>query len=443
MANRRVTDLEPLATAPTAGVLHFVDVTNATQNAAGSSFKVTKADFLKESTAAIVLNTAKVGYTEALVSANVSVVANTAKTGITTGQSSAIVLNTAKTGISTEQSDAIILNTAKTGISTSQASAIVTNTASALNNANAISVNTNSINTNITAIASNTNATATNATAIALNTAKVGYTEALVSANTSVVANTAKVGITSGQASAIVTNTAKVGITTGQATAIAANTTKVGITSGQATAIAANTAKVGVSEVAQTFNGDKTFANDVFINNGVDDVRFSRVAGANSRLVISRPGFPNNESVSFGGGNEQLYIQGGLGQIKHGGTNFEITNSASGALLFTANGNLLFRGSGFNVGITMFSGTRNSVFKNGGTFVDNGVDIIQAIGSILCTTLKTSAFTVATLPSPPAQGLGAIAHVTDALNPTYLGTLTGGGTVKCPVFYNGTAWVSS
>jgi len=35
------------------------------------------------------------------------------------------------------------------------------------------------------------------------------------------------------------------------------------------------------------------------------------------------------------------------------------------------------------------------------------------------------------------------AYVTDALAPIYLGTLTGGGAIKCPVFYNGTAWVSA
>jgi hypothetical protein len=73
----------------------------------------------------------------------------------------------------------------------------------------------------------------------------------------------------------------------------------------------------------------------------------------------------------------------------------------------------------------------------------NGIDKLQVNGSVSATTLKTSAFTVATLPTPPAQGEGARAYVTDASNPTYLGALTGGGTVKCPVFYNGTAWVSA
>lgn len=49
------------------------------------------------------------------------------------------------------------------------------------------------------------------------------------------------------------------------------------------------------------------------------------------------------------------------------------------------------------------------------------------------------AFTVATL---PAGTEGDMAYVTDASGPTYLGALVGGGAVKVPVFYNGSAWVS-
>ena len=83
--------------------------------------------------------------------------------------------------------------------------------------------------------------------AIVANTAKVGYTEAAVSANTDVVANTAKTGITSDQADAIVANTAKTGITSDQSDAIVANTAKTGITSDQSDAIVANTAKTGIT----------------------------------------------------------------------------------------------------------------------------------------------------------------------------------------------------
>ena len=48
-------------------------------------------------------------------------------------------------------------------------------------------------------------------------------------------------------------------------------------------------------------------------------------------------------------------------------------------------------------------------------------------------------YTVSTLPTGI---VGMRAYVSDATSPTFLGTLTGSGTVKTPVFYNGTAWVS-
>lgn len=48
-------------------------------------------------------------------------------------------------------------------------------------------------------------------------------------------------------------------------------------------------------------------------------------------------------------------------------------------------------------------------------------------------------YTVATLPSATQ---GAVAYVTDALTPTYLSPVTGGGSVVCPVFFNGTVWVA-
>lgn len=52
----------------------------------------------------------------------------------------------------------------------------------------------------------------------------------------------------------------------------------------------------------------------------------------------------------------------------------------------------------------------------------------------------TSGYTVATLPT---GRIGMRAYVTDATTPTYLGALTGGGSVICPIFFNGLAWVSA
>ena len=53
--------------------------------------------------------------------------------------------------------------------------------------------------------------------------------------------------------------------------------------------------------------------------------------------------------------------------------------------------------------------------------------------------IKLKNYKVSTLPSGV---IGDHAYVTDATAPTYLGTLTGGGSIVCPVFYNGKTWVS-
>ncbi len=52
--------------------------------------------------------------------------------------------------------------------------------------------------------------------------------------------------------------------------------------------------------------------------------------------------------------------------------------------------------------------------------------------------IRTKGFKVEDL---PVGVLGALAYVTDALSPAYLTPVVGGGSIKCPVFYNGTAWV--
>lgn len=58
---------------------------------------------------------------------------------------------------------------------------------------------------------------------------------------------------------------------------------------------------------------------------------------------------------------------------------------------------------------------------------------------IMTGVVNLKSYTVATLPTGTQ---GDTAYVTDATAPTYLGTLTGGGSVVCPVFFNGTIWVS-
>lgn len=82
---------------------------------------------------------------------------------------------------------------------------------------------------------------------------------------------------------------------------------------------------------------------------------------------------------------------------------------------------------------------------SGNTFIYTGVGAgvlamtHSSAGSVLGGPLRLKGYTVATLPASPTQG--DTAFVTDALAPTFLATIVGGGTVKTPVFYNGSNWV--
>lgn len=62
-----------------------------------------------------------------------------------------------------------------------------------------------------------------------------------------------------------------------------------------------------------------------------------------------------------------------------------------------------------------------------------------AAGLIMTSSLRLKSFTVATL---PAGTEGDLAYVVDALAPTFLTAIVGGGAIKTPVFYNGTGWVA-
>ena len=157
-----------------------------------------------------------------------------------------------------------------------------TTSGSSQTNATNITNNTTAIETNTTAIELNTakvGITTEQSNAITANTAKVGYTEAAVSANTDVVANTAKVGITTEQSDAITANTAKVGITTNQSDAITANTAKVGITTEQSDAITANTAKV----VITTDQSDAIVANTAKV--GITTSQADAIVANSSNII--------------------------------------------------------------------------------------------------------------------------------------------------------------
>jgi uncharacterized protein YpmB len=230
----------------------------------------------------IVENNTKVGYTEALVSANETVVANTNKAGITDSQASEIVENNAKVGYTEALVSAntdVLANTAKTsnashtGDVTGIAALTIGDKKVLAKHLNSITTPTNgdvlsySGTTNNFEWSTVTGITDSQANDINENNAKVGYTEALVSANETVIVNTNKVGITESQATDILTNTEKVGITSEQTSEIVENNAKVGYTEALVSAntdVLANTAKTSnashtgdVTGIAALTIGDK------------------------------------------------------------------------------------------------------------------------------------------------------------------------------------------
>lgn len=62
----------------------------------------------------------------------------------------------------------------------------------------------------------------------------------------------------------------------------------------------------------------------------------------------------------------------------------------------------------------------------------------QLNGLGLYSTARLKSYTVATL---PVGTQGDIAFVTDALAPTFLAAVVGGGSVVTPVFFNGSSWI--
>ncbi len=94
-------------------------------------------------------------------------------------------------------------------------------------------------------------------------------------------------------------------------------------------------------------------------------------------------------------------------------------------------------------GIVQFEGTTSSfpALKRSTTILQVRLADDSAYAPVEASTVCTAtAYTVATLPA--AGTAGRRAYVTDATAPTWLGALTGGGAVVCPVFDNGTAWVA-
>ena len=125
------------------------------------------------------------------------------------------------------------------------------------------------------------------------------------------------------------------------------------------------------------------------------------------------------------------------------GMSVAFTNSANDAISCTS---CIFigNGAGFSTSAQLDHATIIGADAKGAA-VNNSVTLGRRTGTIdtlFCGPVVTTGYTVATLPAASATIRGARAYVTDAAAPTFLGALTGGGAVVCPVFCNGAAWVA-
>ena len=166
---------------------------------------------------------------------------------------------------------------------------------------------------------------------------------------------------------------------------------------------------VGVSSTGQFTFGSGAAANTA-------DTIITRKAAANLRFGAADAAAPVAQTLSV-----QSVV---AGTSNTAGANFTITGSQGTGT--GVGGNIIFRTAAANTG--------------GGATVQNTLADAMVIDSVKTVRLGTG-YTVATLPA--AGTAGRRTYVTDALAPVYLGTLTGGGAVVCPVFDNGTAWVSA
>ena len=112
--------------------------------------------------------------------------------------------------------------------------------------------------------------------------------------------------------------------------------------------------------------------------------------------------------------------------IASGGVNVNSGNNVSIGKDLASSGPLYFNYGGLPGGVTI----SDYVFQDGQGATK---------ANIRSKTTITNGFTVATLPTGV---IGMRAYVTDALAPTYLGVVVGGGAVTCPVFFNGTNWIT-
>jgi hypothetical protein len=126
------------------------------------------------------------------------------------------------------------------------------------------------------------------------------------------------------------------------------------------------------------------------------------------------------------------------------GTSILYGNNAGGFSNVTIGTNLSFTGGTLNASSSMVYPGAGIPYSTGSAWgasysLTGSGNVVLDTNPLIKEPIVGTGFTVATL---PAGTIGMRTYVTDALAPTFLGVLVGGGAIKAPAFYNGTAWVA-
>jgi len=167
--------------------------------------------------------------------------------------------------------------------------------------------------------------------------------------------------------------------------------------------------------------------------------------------------YSNNTSTGLGISSDNNSTGTGINSVNYvGGIGIYSNNAATGQGIYSNNAStglgIYSNNASTGTGILSYNTLSGNGIVSNGTAASTGfiyvgqnntinTFTVDKFGNIICNTIKTTGFLVSAL--PVSQPTGTRAYVTDALTPVFLNTVSGGGSVICPVFYNGTNWVVS
>ena len=229
--------------------------------------------------------------------------------------------------------------------------------------------------------------------------------------------------------------------------------TNSGLTSGRVTY--ASTGGLMTDSANLTFSGSNLLVNGIAsstsIITGVGTVGAPAITFGDTDTGLYTTGVNSFRMAANGAdalGISNSFITGYLDIISNGSNSYKLEVDTGSATTPTysssndANSGMWLPGSD-TLRLTTGGTDRMSIESDGDvSFNTAAATTTFATDVVFSRTAKLKGYTVATLQACTAGGTGNMAYVTDALAPTYLTAVTGGGAVVAPVFCNGTAWVT-